>query len=387
MKSKILVFILILTVVESCRNKTVQIKGVLENSSAGEYIFLNELKSDELVRLDSAKISEKGSFEFKKDLNIPTFLLLKVTDNNFLTLLAEPGEKIEIRAMNDSLNSPESVTGSRGTSLIIDYNRYLRQTLNRLKGLNEYYMKNIESPRLAAIMDSLDITAQRYMKELNSYTKAYIDSNLNSLASLLALYQQIAPGVYALDQHEDIEYFEKVDSSLYSLYPGSEPVGALHKQVKEFADMLKEGTSPGEPAGIGDEAPEISLPSPRGDTVSLHSTRGKIVLLDFWAAWCPPCRKENPNLVAAYDKYMKKGFEIYQVSLDKSKDDWIKGIEADNLGRWIHVSDIKYWNSVVVPLYGIESIPYNLLLDRNGMIIARNLRGAELFSKLEEIFK
>jgi peroxiredoxin len=151
--------------------------------------------------------------------------------------------------------------------------------------------------------------------------------------------------------------------------------------------MLKEGTSPGEPAGIGDEAPEISLPSPRGDTVSLHSTRGKIVLLDFWAAWCPPCRKENPNLVAAYDKYMKKGFEIYQVSLDKSKDDWIKGIEADNLGRWIHVSDIKYWNSVVVPLYGIESIPYNLLLDRNGMIIARNLRGAELFSKLEEIFK
>ncbi len=384
MKSKILVFLLILTVVESCRNKTVQIKGVIENPSSGEYIFLHELKSDELVRLDSVKISAKGVFTFKKDLEIPTFLLLKVNDNNFLTLLAEPGERIVISAINDSLNSPESVTGSRGTSLILDYNSNLRKTLSRLKGLNEHYMKNIESPRLAEIMDSLDITAQKYMKELNSYTKAYIDKNLNSLASLLALYQQIAPGVYVLDQREDLEYFEKVDSSLYSLYPGSEPVVALHDQVKEFADKLKGENSTVSPAGIGDEAPEISLPTPRGDTVSLHSTRGKIVLLDFWAAWCGPCRQEMPNVVVAYDKYKSKGFEVVGVSLDQDQGAWTQGIKDLNM-TWPQMSDLQYWESPIVDLYAINGIPHTVLLDKEGIIIGKDLRGEALDAKLAEL--
>jgi len=132
--------------------------------------------------------------------------------------------------------------------------------------------------------------------------------------------------------------------------------------------------------------PEIALPGPQGDTIRLSSTKGKVVLLDFWASWCSPCRKENPNLVKAYDLYHRKGFEIYQVSLDKTKDAWIKGIEEDHLERWIHVSDVKYWNSIVVPLFKIESIPANFLLDKDGHIIATNLRGEMLQNKLGEIF-
>jgi peroxiredoxin len=148
-------------------------------------------------------------------------------------------------------------------------------------------------------------------------------------------------------------------------------------------------TSAGETAsaGEGSEAPEILLPSPEGDTIALSSTRGKVVLLDFWASWCLPCRKENPNLVKAYNLYSKKGFQIYQVSLDKTKDAWTKGIKDDQLDKWIHVSDVKYWNSVVVPLYKIESIPTNFLLDKNGRIIASNLRGEQLEKKLAEILK
>ena len=131
----------------------------------------------------------------------------------------------------------------------------------------------------------------------------------------------------------------------------------------------------------GTEAPEISLPTPEGDTIKLSSTRGSVVLLDFWASWCAPCRKENPNLLKLIIMYHKKGFQIYQVSLDKTKEAWIKGIQDDHLEKWIHVSDIKYWNSIVVPLYKIESIPYNFLLDKEGRIIASNLRGEQIADK------
>jgi thiol-disulfide isomerase/thioredoxin len=110
-------------------------------------------------------------------------------------------------------------------------------------------------------------------------------------------------------------------------------------------------------------------------------------LLDFWASWCAPCRQENPNLVKAYSLYHNRGFQIYQVSLDKTKDAWIEGIKNDQLDKWIHVSDIQYWNSVVVPLYKIESIPFNFLLDKDGRIIASNLRGERLLTKLEEVLK
>ena len=137
----------------------------------------------------------------------------------------------------------------------------------------------------------------------------------------------------------------------------------------------------------GSFSPEIALPTPDGDTIRLSSTRGKIVLLDFWAAWCKPCRDENPNLVANYKKYHDMGFEIFQVSLDQTLDQWVEGIEDDKLGEWIHVSDLNYWNSVVVPAFYIEAIPTNFLLDKEGKIIARNVRGKALGDKLIEIFE
>jgi thiol-disulfide isomerase/thioredoxin len=108
--------------------------------------------------------------------------------------------------------------------------------------------------------------------------------------------------------------------------------------------------------------------------------------LDFWASWCGPCRSENPNLVAAYQKYNSKGFEIYQVSLDRSRESWIKAIEDDHL-TWTHVSDLQFWNSVVVPVYNIQGIPMNFLLDPEGRIVDQNLRGDMLSAKLKEIFK
>jgi thiol-disulfide isomerase/thioredoxin len=387
MNSKLFIYLIIAVAVVGCKDNFVRISGTITSPSSGTYIYLDELKSDELRSVDSVKVSDDGRFSFKKEVNNPSFYLLKSSENNFLTLLVEPGEEITLEVHNDSLSSPVSLSGSPGSELLVEYNRELRRTINKLTGLNKIYMENSEKPELVKVVSSLDSLAQIYLSEINTYTKKYIDDNITSLVSLVALYQQVAPSVYVLNPARDMKYFLKVDSSMYSLYPEYEPVVTLHGQVKELASKMEE-QPPAETSAVSEnKAPEIALPTPAGDTIRLSSTRGSVVLLDFWASWCAPCRKENPNLVNAYNLYHKKGFQIYQVSLDKTKEAWMRGIEDDQLGKWIHVSDVQYWNSSVVPLYKIESIPSNYLLDKEGNIIASNLRGERLNEVLAELYK
>ncbi|MEM7375470.1 MAG: redoxin domain-containing protein [Bacteroidota bacterium] len=137
---------------------------------------------------------------------------------------------------------------------------------------------------------------------------------------------------------------------------------------------------------IGAIAPEISLPTPEGDTVRLSDLRGKVVLVDFWASWCGPCRRENPNVVALYNKYKDRGFEILGVSLDKNKASWLKAIDKDGL-TWPHISDLKHWKSAAAQTYGVSSIPFTLLLDKEGRIVAKKLRGPQLEAKVAQLLK
>src|SRR6056297_3686845 len=203
---------------------------------------------------------------------------------------------------------------------------------------------------------------------------------------MMALFQQVGPRNYVMDPNTDFEYFEMVDSALMANMPESEKVKAFHSQVIEMRRQLGLDKQGSQRLSIGSVAPDIALPNPQGDTVKLSSLRGNYVLLDFWASWCKPCRIENPNLVKTYWKYKWKGFDIYQVSLDRNRDDWVQAIYKDRLKNWNHVSDLKFWQSSAAQLYNVRSIPSNFLIDPEGKIVARNLRGQSLGKKLEEIF-
>ncbi len=386
MNRKLAIFLVAAFILTGCGDKTAEISGILENSLPRKYIFLQELRPNELLNVDSAIVSEDGSFEFKRKVKFPSFYLLKINQNNFLTMLIEPGEKIKMTSHFDSLNYPVAVIGSKGTKLIADYNNMLLKTRNKIRNLNDIYDMNAGRPDLAKVVDSLDNLGDGYLNNMNRYAKKYIDDNISSLATIPVLYSQLTQNIYILDPQKDLSYFLKVDSSLFKQYPEYGPVIDLHNQIKQMVTYYKGAESQSTKPGERMEAPEIALPSPEGDTIKLTSTRGSYVLLDFWASWCGPCREESPNLVKAWNLYHNKGFQIYQVSLDKTKEAWIKGIQDDRLEKWIHVSDVSYWQSIVVPLYKIKSIPANYLLDKDGRIIATELRGDALQRKLAELF-
>lgn len=168
---------------------------------------------------------------------------------------------------------------------------------------------------------------------------------------------------------------------------GKAEAGTTEKAVKSEVKDIKVGLN------IGDRAPDLEYPSPDGELLKLSSLRGKVVLIDFWAAWCPPCRRENPNIVSTYHEYKDKefktgkGFTIYSVSLDATRENWVNAIAQDKLDWRYHVSDLKYWESVPAALYQVRGIPASFLIDGDGVIIAKNLRGEALGAQLSSLVK
>ncbi len=384
-------FLIALVVFSACNNneskntnsasgKNVTITGQFQNAN-NQTIYVKNVKDGNLAVLDSITTDENGKFEVAFNLPYEDYVILVTPDQRqYIQLIVSPDEKIELTGDFSDLMNTYNVKGSENSAVMKAINDYHLKAIAQVDSLGKIYRAKAAEGKADEIKDELDAAFRKIIDGEKTYLTEVINKNPNSLTALFALYQQLGPQTPIFFPKEDLALFEKVSDSLMAVIPESE-------LVKQLADLVEKTKNPPAQVGaIGSEAPEIALPNPDGKVIKLSSLRGKYVLLDFWAAWCRPCRMENPNVVANYKKYNKDGFTVYSVSLDQTKEAWEKAIKDDGLVWENHVSDLKYWQSEAARKYQITAIPSNFLLDKDGKIIARNLRGPALGQKLKEIF-
>lgn len=382
---KIFFYLSLAVFIFSCgkKNATITIKGSLVNGNE-KYIYLNELLINGLGKTDSVQLSGSGSFKFKRPVDYPSFFSLRVNKSKAITLLAMPGEKIKITGNAGKLFETYKLSGSEESAKCQMLAYHLTQTQHSLDSINQVYKQYLNNKNIVNIRNMLTGVYDGFVTKEHNFVSDFVEKNPKSFSSILALYEQIEANTFVLNEDSDLKYFEKVDVGLFTTYPKAPYVQTLHANVNEMREQQKVAKLKRMISDLGAKAPDFGLPTPKGDTIRLSSTRGKVVLLDFWASWCGPCREDNPNLVPIYKKYKSHGFEIFQVSLDKTKEAWTKAISEDHL-TWINVSDLKYWQSPVAKIYNVDAIPSSFLLDKDGSIIAKGLKGEALDNKLAHL--
>ncbi|MDR0714549.1 MAG: TlpA family protein disulfide reductase [Bacteroidales bacterium] len=369
----------------SCGQETpIYIKGELSGSN-GDTIFLQQIGIDkQSTSIDTIKLDDKGHFSVKYTIAQPAFYSL-TANHKSITLLLHPKDKITVTGDVRHLLLTYDVEGSKDSKEIRELSFRLEQTGFIRDSLNKSLQQYVGNRNFVNIRRQFEWNYLRELDSLRACNIRFIRNNPQSLAIIYALYQQVEPNFFLFNQEDDIRYFQKADSVLYKKYPKVPQVQMLHNNTLEMAEKNRISKLNRMLYMLGQDAPEIALPSNMGKIEKLTSLRGEYVLLNFWASWNPPSRENNKELVKIFEKYRNQKFNIFQVSLDNSKAAWEKAIKEDGL-IWKHVCDFKYWDSEVVKEYNIENIPANFLIDMEGTIISKELRGNALEQKLSELF-
>lgn len=318
------------------------LSGTIEGLPEGRTAVVDQIVGNQLQNV--ATIEKDGPFKLNLAVEEPSLFLLHLADGQespcYLMLM--PKDKATVNAVYIPQFQAFKVTSCKGSKNIDLFRQFndiiLDATNSTLQALAVGQLEQL-------LLDNKDVL-------ISAFLVTFFEQDFENHANL----------------------YLSIRDALVKTYPAN-------SYVQHLSDRLKGLLLPGM------EAPEISMKDPDGNLRNLSDLRGKVVLIDFWASWCGPCRRENPNVVKLYQKYRDQGFEIYSVSLDKEKGAWLKAIKDDHLEWPNHVSDLNGWTSSGGQTYGIMSVPSTVLIDRDGNIIARNLRGSDLDKKLEEIFK
>jgi peroxiredoxin len=363
------------------RGSTTLIHGTLQDGS-GERVLLEEMGAREYIPVDTVICDDSGAFKITFAQDQMAFYVVRYGPSGYITLLLEPGESVEFTGELEAKDT-YTISGSPGSELL----QILASEHKRsLEALGEIARKNrefVSEPNYTELKLKLDQQFDSITTAFQDYSIRFIHENKSSPAILIALYNLYGQGIPVFHPSTDFPVYHFVDSVMTALYPDLEAVQLLHAQVNE-ARLLMESEPRGLQPKKGEIAPDFVSSRPDGSEMALVSLRGNYVLLDFWASWSALSREENVTLVKAMERFGPKGLRILQVSVDDKKADWINAIAEDGL-NWDHVSDLKRWDTPLVDLYGVERIPFNLLIDPNGKILEIDLHGEQLLRKLEQL--
>ncbi len=372
---KIIFIALVAIISQSCTEKkfgAFTVSGQIKNANE-QKIYLQELSltEKEPLNLDTATIDKKGNFILRgvgKEeglYRISTEMgmdFIIINDNNNIKLIADLNDYIHYKVEG-------SVASAQLHAFFENYRQQDSAMASCFIRLDSLQKTNAPDSILLPCRQERD----RRMGDLNALVTNFINKSESPAARIYAI------GIASRTlKKEELQQLVKASVNKFP----------EHRSLKKISTMLSVAAQPAPSENSLDntEAPDFTLPDPNGKMISLKSFRGKYVLVDFWASWCGPCRQENPTVVAAFNRFKDKNFTVLGVSLDDNKAKWLKAIQDDKL-TWTHVSDLKQWESIVVPMYQIQGIPFNVLVDPNGKIIASGLRGEDLEKTLSSVLK